>query len=204
VSLDPPGVDRWTWRVANGADTARSLDRARVVLRLPLAAPVRVLRHGWQSWSPSDRVGLATVADPGGPDTLPFAAEVYLGDAAPVTDGTVRSSLVTVLEHGGGVLLAGFLGGSGHDGVLRVRPVEQGVELVVEAYLGGAVLAPGEVRELHPFVVRGSIRPRTSRASAPSRATGRGRWSPSTPPIRRCSPTSSTSAPSWWRQGGAT
>ena len=119
-----------------------------------MRGPVRMFRHGWQSWSPSDHVVLGEASDPGGPGSIELVREVFLADPSEVTDGTVRSSLVTTLEHADGVLLVGFLGGAEHEGTVRARAVPGGVELVVEADLGGAVLAPGEERELHPFVVR--------------------------------------------------
>src|SRR5690606_25876674 len=55
--------------------------------------------------------------------------------------------------------LVGFTGGRHHDGTLRLRGTEAGVELRAEAVLGGAVLAPGTRRTLHPVVVRAGDEP---------------------------------------------
>ena len=78
---------------------------------------------------------------------------MHHADWAPAEEGELRSELVTALrDDTGAVLVAGFLGGSEHDGTFRVRHARDGsdgVELWIEAFLGGAVLQPGERRELH-------------------------------------------------------
>ena len=78
---------------------------------------------------------------------------MHHADWAPAEEGELRSELVTALrDDTGAVLVAGFLGGSEHDGTFRVRTARDGsdgVELWIEAFLGGAVLQPGERRELH-------------------------------------------------------
>ena len=58
--------------------------------------------------------------------------------------------------HGGGrrgghaAVVLGFEGGERHDGTFRLRRrPDGGVELAIEAFLGGAVLGPGEARPLH-------------------------------------------------------
>jgi alpha-galactosidase len=65
----------------------------------------------------------------------------------------LRSELVTALRDAtGAVVVAGFLGGSEHDGTFRVRPARDGsgaIEVWIEAYLGGAVLGSAERRVLH-------------------------------------------------------
>ena len=73
----------------------------------------------------------------------------------PAAMGELRSEQVTVLEDDDCEPLAlGFLGGSRHEGTFRVRPVPDGsTELLAEAWLGGAVLAPGERRQLHPVLI---------------------------------------------------
>ena len=79
---------------------------------------------------------------------------MHHADWAPAEEGELRSELVTALrDDTGAVLVAGFLGGSEHDGTFRVRHARDGsdgVELWIEAFLGGAVLQAGERRELHP------------------------------------------------------
>jgi hypothetical protein len=67
---------------------------------------------------------------------------MHHADWSPAEDGELRSELVTVLRDATGMLLvAGFLGGSEHDGTFRVRHARDGsddVELWIEAFLGGA------------------------------------------------------------------
>ncbi|MGH2784309.1 MAG: glycoside hydrolase family 36 protein [Actinomycetota bacterium] len=109
-----------TWGVAN--ESAQPVAISRVLLRgrTTGGTPERMLRNGWQSWSASG----------GGP-------------IDPGTDA--RSDLVTVLAGDGGAMCLGFEGGASHDGVFRVR----GSDVIAEASLGDAVLAPGERRDLH-------------------------------------------------------
>jgi len=88
-------------------------------------------------------------------------------DEEVAADGELRSEMVTVLadDRGGAagpagdVTLAGFLGGSSHDGTWRLRTADRRgsdgagvVELSAEAFLGGARLDPGVERRLHPVV----------------------------------------------------
>src|SRR5690606_21456252 len=75
-------------------------------------------------------------------------------DQRPVPDGELRSEWVTVVADGGGeAVLVGFDGGPRHDGIIRVRRSDGGVEVVTAAVLGDAVLAPGERRALRDVVV---------------------------------------------------
>ena len=69
----------------------------------------------------------------------------YHADPAVVAAGELRSELVTVLADDDDAICFGFDGGDRHDGTFRVTADA----IVVEAFLGGAVLAPGEQRELH-------------------------------------------------------
>ena len=127
----PAGVsvaaDGAAWRVANAGDRSTAIRSvARVYRVLDVVGPLRMFRHGYQSWSPCD------VATVGG------------------SSGELRSTLVTVLTDDEEAVLVGFAGGSLHDGTLRLR----GAELWAEAFLGGAVLAPGDDRLLHDVVVQ--------------------------------------------------
>ena len=46
--------DRLTWSVVNGSDGPVAVDAVAVVASLdPVLEPLRVLRHGYQSWSPT-------------------------------------------------------------------------------------------------------------------------------------------------------
>lgn len=148
-------ADGLTWAVANRSDAPVAVDAVAVVARLePVLEPLRVLRHGYQSWSPTAVATFRVDEDPtrhDGVRSLPIG--MHHADWAPAEDGELRSELVTALrDDTGAVLVAGFLGGWEHDGTFRVRDAREGaaaIELWIEAFLGGAVLQPGERRELH-------------------------------------------------------
>ena len=151
--------DRLTWSLANRSDAPVAVDAVAVVARLrPVLEPLRVLRHGYQSWSPT-AVATFRVDEDGtraeGVRSLPIG--MHHADWGIAEPDELRSELVTALrDDTGAVLVAGFLGGAEHDGTFRVRPARDGsdsIELWIEAFLGGAVLAPGERRELHEVSV---------------------------------------------------
>ena len=143
------------WWVANRSDRAVPLRSVAVVLLLAGALePVRMFRHGYQSWSPSGLAVLGQHVDPSCVADLPFLQGVYHADAQRCADGEIRSEWCTALAdaapHQGAVVL-GFGGGHRHDGTFRLRRRNDGgIELAVEAFLGGAELGPGETRHLHP------------------------------------------------------
>ena len=146
---------RLTWSVANRSDGPVGVDAVALVAQLDDGVePLRMLRHGYQSWSPTAVATFRVDQDPTraeGVRSLPVG--MHHADWAPAEDGELRSELVTALrDDTGSVLVAGFLGGWEHDGTFRLRCARdgsEGVELWIEAFLGGAVLQPGERRELH-------------------------------------------------------
>ena len=120
-----------------------------------------MFRHGYQSWSAS---GVATLGVDVDPSLIAAAPRLVRGshhaDEEPAADGELRSEMVTVLaDEQPVVVLAGFVGGSSHDGTLRLRAVPHRgggpdrLELAAEAFLGGARLDPGVERDLHPVSV---------------------------------------------------
>ncbi len=149
------GVDGLSWAVANRSDQPVAVDAVAVVVPLdPVVEPLRVLRNGYQSWSPTAVATFRVDQDPTrheGVRSLPIG--MHHADWEPAEDGELRSELVTALQDAtGAVLVAGFLGGWEHDGTFRVRSGRDGsdgIELWIEAFLGGAVLQPAERRELH-------------------------------------------------------
>lgn len=148
-------ADRLTWSVANRSDEPVAVDAVAVVARLDaVLEPLRVLRHGYQSWSPTAVATFRVDQDPTHhPGVLSLLIGMHHADWTPAEDGELRSELVTALrDDTGAVLVAGFLGGWEHDGTFRVRCARDGsdgIELWIEAFLGGVVLQPGERRELH-------------------------------------------------------
>jgi alpha-galactosidase len=83
--------------------------------------------------------------------------DLHHADPTPVAHADeLRSEWVTVLADADArhaPILVGFDAGTTHDGTIRVRRAGGGVEVRVEAFLGGCVLAPGTVRTLHAVVV---------------------------------------------------
>ncbi|MDZ7733692.1 MAG: hypothetical protein U5R31_11880 [Acidimicrobiia bacterium] len=156
IEVAPPdATSGGTWSVANRGDVLVPVRSARAVFALEPDGPVRVFRHGYQSWS---RTGVATLgADPDpsrAPDSLELVRAVHHADQVVATEGELRSELVTVLADDGDQRWAfGALGGARHDTTFRLREVDGVVELAVEAFLGGAVLDPGSVRSLHELWV---------------------------------------------------
>jgi len=146
----------WTWSVANRSDRPVAVRSVALVHAVDSVPPVRMFRHGYQSWSPTGVGVLGIDADPSTVADLELMQAGYHADQRRVADGELRSELVTLLADSSGAtaLLLGFDGGSEHDGTFRLRAIGDGrADLLVEAFLGDAVLAPGEQRTLHAVAV---------------------------------------------------
>lgn len=164
------------WRVANRSDRAVRLRRVSVVFALEdVTGPVRMLRQGYQSWSPTGVATLGVDRDPSlAPGSLELIRAAAHADPAVVEEGELRSEWVTVLADRSGRLLVGFDGGHRHDGTIRLRQAEHGgVEVSCEAHLGGASLDGGAERELHALVVDGRDLPPSELLTAFAAAAGR-------------------------------
>jgi alpha-galactosidase len=115
--------------------------------------PVRLLRNGYQSWSPTGVGVVGFDVDPSIRADLPFLQAVHHADQRRARPGELRSEWVTVLADdpgpGSTCVLVGFDGGDRHDGTLRVAEVDGTVEVRVEAFLGDTVLDAGARRDLH-------------------------------------------------------
>jgi alpha-galactosidase len=145
------------WWVTNRGEGPRVPRHVRLVWRvIDLVEPLRMFRHGYQSWSPCGLATFGVDRDPSSDQRcFRFLRDAYLGDPARVaTEDELRSELVTLLRDGAGTVhLVGFLGGDRHDGTIRLRRADDGgCELVTEAFLGEAVMRAGEERTLHGFV----------------------------------------------------
>jgi alpha-galactosidase len=163
-----PGGAGVSWTVANRGDAPLHPTHVRLVFRLIGApAPLRFFRHGYQSWSPSGVATFGIDRDPSTEDRcFRFVRDVYLGDPDRVeSDDELRSELVTLLGGSGGPWhLLGFTGATEHDGTLRLRRATDGsdsVELVAEAFFGGAEIPPGTQRSLHGLVLMDGDDPST-------------------------------------------
>jgi alpha-galactosidase len=150
-----PVVGGYRWSITNTGDEACRIRSVFLVFRVEAAPPIRMLRNGYQSWSPSGVATFGADSDPSTQARFEFVQGVYHADQRTVThEHELRSEWVTVLTDAtASRLLVGFDGGSEHDGTLRLRPGEGGVELWAEAFLGDANLEPGTRRSLHDIVI---------------------------------------------------
>ncbi len=150
---------RIAWSVANADHGKVRLDSITLVAELiEPSEPVRMLRHGYQSWSPTDVATLGVDTDPSAVTDIEALQALHHADQRTVATGELRSEWVTLLVDGAAYpverpLLVGFEGGGVHDGTIRLRITDEDrVEIRVEAFMGGAELGPGAVRELHGVV----------------------------------------------------
>lgn len=150
VDLSDRGL---VWSVANVGKEPVPLESVGVSWRLGTArGAVRVFWHGWQSWSRARLAVLGEDEDPSrNAHSLDIARSMYQCDKRPAPSGWLRSELVTVVALGGpGPLTClGFDAATSHDGTFWLHREGDDVTVRAEAYLGGAVLRPGERRELH-------------------------------------------------------
>ncbi len=147
------------WSVTNTGREPEKVRSVSLVFSVEDARPpVRMLRHGYQSWSPTDVATLGVDSDPSRkPDSIELVRAASHADQRAARPGELRSEWVTVLADAAtpaGSLLVGAAGGSTHDGTLRLTLGAEGEpELRYEAFLGDAVLVPGAIRSLHDLVV---------------------------------------------------
>ncbi|HEX4868994.1 MAG TPA: glycoside hydrolase family 36 protein [Acidimicrobiales bacterium] len=147
--------DRISWSLTNVGSTLVAVEAVALVARLePAVEPLQVLRHGYQSWSATGVATFRVDQDPSRPAGVPSLVRgMHHADSGVSEPDELRSELVTALRDAtGAVLVAGFLGGTEHDGTFRVRPARDGstaIEVWIEAHLGGALLGVDERRELH-------------------------------------------------------
>jgi alpha-galactosidase len=149
-----PSAQGFSWQVANTGTTPVPVRSVAVVHDVGgVRGRLGMYQHGYQSWSRSGVVHPGVDTDPAASATLQLLVMSHHADERHGPPEVLRSELVTVLADDDGGYLAGFLGGDRHDGTFRHRPGPSGGQLVVEAFLGDAVLAPGEVRDLHDVVL---------------------------------------------------
>lgn len=149
-----PTADGWTWTVAADAPTRL----AAVGLEWdagPGGTDPRCFVNGYQSWSPLGWRRIGVDHDPSRVSTLDFMRNVHHADPAVYPPLELRSEMATVLDLGAGQprRLVGFVGGSRHDGTVRVRPDGDRIVVRAEAFLGHARLDPDSPRELHPVTI---------------------------------------------------
>jgi len=142
-----------SWAMTNDAGQAAVVDAVAIVWRLvDVQEPVRMFRHGYQSWSPSGWATFGLDEDPSRAEgAIPLVVDMHHADPAIAEPSELRSELVTVLDDASNdaPLVVGFLGGTEHDGTFRLRRRDAGLELWAEAFLGGITVERGSVRRLH-------------------------------------------------------
>jgi alpha-galactosidase len=149
-----------SWSVANSDSHAVRLDSITLVAEfVEYSGPVRMLRHGYQSWSPTDVATLGVDVDPSRMTGIETLQALHHADQRTIATGELRSEWVTLLVDATAhpvdrPLLVGFGGGGGaHDGTVRLRLTDgDRVEVRAEAFMGGAEMAPGIHRELDEVV----------------------------------------------------
>jgi alpha-galactosidase len=148
------------FRISNDGASDVSVRSCGLVVPLEVTGPVRLFVNGYQSWSPTGWATLGVDVDPShSPDAFELFCAALHADQRRAGDGELRSELVTVLaDRGDDLVMIGWTGGDRHDGTIRLRPSSDGrddrVEVVLEAFLGGAVLPAGSSRDLHEVELR--------------------------------------------------
>ncbi len=144
--------DGWSWSIGVPGPAPVAVTSVALTWDAGPAGPdPRLFSNGYQSWTSSRVRRLGVDVDPSNVAPVPtLVRETHHADPAVSPIGELRSEQVTVLALAGPLLLVGFLAGVEHDGTIRAQLRGDRVEVSAEAHLGGAVLAPGEQRRLHP------------------------------------------------------
>lgn len=158
-SVLPSGAnaERWSWWIARDDAAPQAIRSASMVFRVvDVAGRLRMLRHGYQSWSPSDVAVFGEDQDRSRiPGSIELIRAINQADQRVVeVEDELRSEWLTVLvDDANEPVLVGFEGGDRHDGTLRLRTGQTGTELWCEAFLGDVVFVDGERRDLHDVLI---------------------------------------------------
>ena len=156
VAVESLSSEGFEWAVQNVGDHPVTVRSVAIDFEVEdVSASLRLFRHGYQSWSPTDVATVGVDRDPSTQANLEFLQAAHHSDQRTVFDESIRSEWVTLLAEESRpddeAILVGFLGGSQHDGTIWAVPTAPGATIVrVEAFLGGAILDAGERRSLHP------------------------------------------------------
>lgn len=170
---DGRGAVGWSWTLASDSAQSQPVRAVRLVFRVvDIAGRLRMLRHGYQSWSPNDVAVFGIDRDRSlAPGCVELVRAINQADQRVVeVADELRSEWVTLLvDDADEPVLVGFDGGDRHDGTLRLHTGPTGVELCCEAFLGDLVLVPGERREFHRVLIAESAPPEELLAAWASR-----------------------------------
>lgn len=145
----------WSWSLANRGDSPVRLRGVSIVAEVAeVGGALRMFRHGYQSWSSCGVATFGVDHDPSHDNTtgIELLCGAHHADQRAARPDELRSEAVTVLaDDRGASSVVGFEGGVAHDGTFRLRrAADGGAELWCEAFFGGATIAAGERRDLHP------------------------------------------------------
>jgi hypothetical protein len=149
---DPVGFA--TPDVAFTPDHAVSVRSVAIDMSVEATPRLRMYRHGYQSWSPSDVAVLGVDYDPSIHGGAEIVRAMQHADQRVVDDdpGILRSEWLTVLADGAGAAaLVAFDGAGDHDGTLWLSRRDD-IRLRAEASLGGISMEPGETRHDLQFI----------------------------------------------------
>ncbi|MDP9336167.1 MAG: alpha-galactosidase, partial [Actinomycetota bacterium] len=156
VVVDASDEGQLRWSVANAGDRDLDLDAVALVWDGGAAGDrPRLFANGYQSWTPARTLQLGVDVDPSrDPRPIPLVRAAFHADPGVCAPGELRSEQVAVLANGDRARFGiGFVGGATHAGTIRVRVVDDRLEIAATAWFGGATLRSGEQRVLHPLVI---------------------------------------------------
>src|SRR5688572_19968411 len=92
IRLEPAPFPTITWSVANASDRSVRVRSVAVVFAVVGAVePVRLFRHGYQSWSPTGVATLGVDRDPSTVADFEFLQAAHHADQRRAADGELRS-----------------------------------------------------------------------------------------------------------------
>jgi alpha-galactosidase len=146
----------YVWQLANRGDQPTRVRSVSLVFDVTgVEGRIRMFRNGYQSWSPTGLAIFDVDKDPSVHAQFEMVQAAFHSDQRSASPSELRSEWVTLLadDSSNPPILAGFDGGSEHDGEFRLRRVDGRVELLVSAFLGDASIASGESRRLHRAMI---------------------------------------------------
>ncbi|MDQ1511310.1 MAG: alpha-galactosidase, partial [Actinomycetota bacterium] len=156
VVVHPSAGGELQWSVANAGDHDLDLDAVALVWDGgAVGDDPRLFANGYQSWTPARTRRLGVDVDPSrDPRPLPLVRAAFHADPGVCGPGELRSEQVAVIATGDRARIGvGFVGGASHAGTIRVRLVDDRLEIAATAWFGGATIRSGERRALHPVVI---------------------------------------------------
>ncbi len=144
------------WAVRNESTVDIAMDAVGICTEFGRAgAWPKMFCNGYQSWSETSTKIIGVDQDASRhPRSLRFVRTLHHADPNRAAPRELRSEMLTVIapDNGNDPFLVGFIGGSSHEGTIRVQIEDGQLQVCCEAWLGGTVIRAGERRELHGIV----------------------------------------------------